>query len=193
MHTIPEVKINSASFSTIKNQFTSVSQPIIDMCFAVRQCSLNSQSLSLRLSTGCLHMPNFRSQSSPGWVHQQVFAIEIHRVTDLAKFLGKTSQNEDHQMGFLERTELAFSIVVSLLSFHSTHWLEKPWTKESIHFFLKGQSDTRIDIIRPVIMQIVPNAAGTAGAPTMPNLSELKSALLELGILLLELWHHRTL
>ena len=193
MHTIPEVKIKSASFSTMQNPSTSVSQPITDMRLAVQQCSLNRQSSSLRLSTGFLHMPNFRSPPSPGWVQQQVFAIERHRVTDLGKFLGKTSQNEDHQMGFLERIELAFSIAISLLSFHSTHWLEKPWTEESIHFFLKRQSDSRIDTMRPVIMRIVPIAAGTAVALTTPNLSEPKSALIELGILLLELWHHRTL
>lgn len=193
MYRIPAVKISAPSSSNTSSPFTSVYQPVTDMCLAIRQCSLNRQSLSLRLATGRLHMPSSGLPPGLGWVQTQVFTIDRNRVTDLGDFLDKTSQNENHQMGFSERTELALSIATSMLSFHSTQWLEKPWTKESIHFFLKGQSDIRIDPTRPVVMRVVPETAGNIGAPTIPSLSEPKAALLELGILLLELWHHRTL
>ena len=193
MSRMPAVKISSTSFLPGEPSFANVSQPVTDMCLAIRNCSMNRQSLSLRLATGRLHMPDFRPPAISGHMQAQAFTVDKLGVTNLSKFLSETSKDEDRQMGFLERTELAVSIAKSLLSYHSTQWLDEPWTKESVHFFLKGQSHTLIDTSRPVIIRIVSKAAQDSGPLPVPKFSEPKSALLELAILLLELWHHRTL
>jgi hypothetical protein len=197
-HLPPQVTFSGPLPSPAQGEAADEYQPLTNICLTIRQCSLNNPTPWFKVATGRLllpkpHIPKPYLLPNSGWVQTQVFAIDRHRVMNLANFLNKTSGDEEVQLGFSQRTELALCIATSMLSFQSTQWLEKPWTKDSIHFFLKGQSESVIDVNQPVVMRIVQDSTKNAVVTSQPTLSDPKSALLELGILLLELWHHRTL
>lgn len=86
---------------------------------------------------------------------------------------------------------LASKIASSLLQFSQTRWSSQAWAKDSIYFMMhpppKG-TDSLPDFSRAFVYAKIENSE-TGGV----NNAEPRSILLELGILLLEIWHQTAL
>ncbi|RDW93384.1 uncharacterized protein DSM5745_00706 [Aspergillus mulundensis] len=83
------------------------------------------------------------------------------------------------------RMLLALKLASNLLQLLQTQWLPKTWSKDMI-LFLRPQQ--RIDCTRPFISLTLDNEPIRTFAEVEPKL-----ALLDLGILLLEIWHNQSL
>jgi hypothetical protein len=97
-----------------------------------------------------------------------------------------------------DRMMLAANLASSLLQLQNTTWLGTCWTKSSVYFAEATaiQNQPRglgirgsIDTSRPFVLNTFPNSGHVQ--QIQPH-NDAKSALLELGIILLELWHETT-
>ena len=96
------------------------------------------------------------------------------------------------------RMLLALRLASNLLQLLQTQWLQSAWSKDMIYFLLRptggasnaSQNQLYIDFSRPFVSLTFDDSS--ASAPTQQNVDP-KVALLELGILLLEIWHGTTL
>ncbi|KAH8892764.1 hypothetical protein GQ53DRAFT_119164 [Thozetella sp. PMI_491] len=94
------------------------------------------------------------------------------------------------------RMRLALRLASSLLQLMQTSWLSHGWSKDLVFFLatppLSGNKFVKVDLDRPFVTRAFdgkPRALeGDSGKGIEP-----KAMLLELGILLLEIWHCRTL
>jgi hypothetical protein len=87
------------------------------------------------------------------------------------------------------RMMLALNLASSLLQLLQTRWLQSAWSKEVIYFPLQHNTQ-HVDVSRPFVPHSFDPALKTL--PPGPG-AEPKEALLELGIMLLEIWHEITL
>ena len=96
------------------------------------------------------------------------------------------------------RMLLALRLASNLLQLLQTQWLQSAWSKDVIYFLLRptggasnaSRNQLYIDFSRPFVSLTFDDSS--ASAPTQQNVDP-KVALLELGILLLEIWHGTTL
>ena len=91
-------------------------------------------------------------------------------------------------------TELALILASGMLQLSKTPWLTKVWTKKDVHFSkntsmaIEELRSRDIDITKPLIAKGFPQVSQPAMDTASPKL-----AVLELAILLLELWHGQTI
>ena len=102
----------------------------------------------------------------------------------------ETFLEEQRQMDPEDRVKLAVNLASSLLQYNLTPWLQRCWTKNAVHFFIQTRSVSGIDIEHPLIMRQFSNQTTEILNELPENDPEL--ALMELGILLLEVWNMRT-
>ena len=107
------------------------------------------------------------------------------RTMSLDKFLEGKRQIDPE-----DRIKLAVNLASSLLQYNLTPWLRKCWTKDAVHFFVQERSVSGIDIEHPLINKQFSDQANEILTEMPENDPEL--ALMELGILLLEIWSMRT-
>lgn len=91
------------------------------------------------------------------------------------------------------RMLLALRLASNLLQLLQTGWLQDTLSKDLVHFQLKPAVDNKqvkLDLDRPFVSLMVDHSTEKS---TRPGSVEPKVALLELGILLLEIWHESTL
>ena len=103
----------------------------------------------------------------------------------LEVFLG-----EQRQMDPEDRIKLAVNLASSLLQYNLTPWLRRCWTKNAVHFFVQTRTVSGIDIEHPLIMRHFSDQTNETLNELPENDPEL--ALMELGIMLLEIWNMRT-
>ncbi|RYP55195.1 hypothetical protein DL768_000189 [Monosporascus sp. mg162] len=92
------------------------------------------------------------------------------------------------------RMLLALRLVSSLLQLSQTRWLGHAWSKETVYFLLRPTSEEAkpsVDFSRAFVSAPIDGPEPGAAAHGMDT--EPKVVLLELGILLLEIWHQTTL
>ena len=94
------------------------------------------------------------------------------------------------------RMFLALKLSSNLLQLLQTQWLASPWSSDVISFLVRqhvaaksGSQEQNVDVSRPFISLVFDTA--TSSHPQQKV--EPKVVLLELGILLLEIWHEMTL
>lgn len=93
---------------------------------------------------------------------------------------------ERRQMEPDDRIKLAMNLASSILQYNLTPWLRRCWTKDAIHFFVQTRAVSGIDVEHPFILkQFCEQPNGTTHA--IPE-NDPELALMELGILLLEIW-----
>lgn len=97
---------------------------------------------------------------------------------------------ERRQMDPEDRITLAVNLASSLLQYNLTPWLRRCWTKYTVHFFVQRRTISGIDIGHPLILRHFSDHLNETRDELPDNDPEL--ALLELGILLLEIWNMRT-
>lgn len=85
------------------------------------------------------------------------------------------------------RMLLALRLASSLLQLLQTHWLERAWSKDVVYFLARPGAQAQVVLDRPFVQ------CTFGGIQTASCSIEPKVALLELGILLLEIWHKTTL
>lgn len=95
------------------------------------------------------------------------------------------------------RMQLSLRLASSLLQLLSTPWLTQAWCKDTVFFLLPdtpsiptshARQAAHVDLKRPLVVCSFSGGECPVVPPTEP-----KVALLELGILLLEIWHGTTL
>jgi hypothetical protein len=91
----------------------------------------------------------------------------------------------------------ALALSSNLLQLSRTHWLRVPWSKDVVNFLIKHCGTTKNSPYHPVelygpFISLTFDATAPASAGLTTQI-EPKKALLELGILLLEIWHETTL
>lgn len=85
------------------------------------------------------------------------------------------------------RMLLALRLASSLLQLLQTRWLERAWSKDVVFFLIRPGAQAHVFLNRPFVR------CAFGGMQTASGSIEPKVALLELGILLLEIWHKTTL
>ncbi|EEU40664.1 uncharacterized protein NECHADRAFT_76039 [Fusarium vanettenii 77-13-4] len=114
--------------------------------------------------------------------------------TTLAEFLRNTAQDEDARMGPILQTLLALNVVSSVLQLRPTAWCNTPWTSKTIKFPTKTNNGSPITICTPYVEQTFDTTMLQCHDCTSGlNTQAIKSTMLELAILLLEILHHRSL
>ncbi|CAN9280599.1 unnamed protein product [Alternaria alternata] len=93
------------------------------------------------------------------------------------------------------RMLLALKLASNLLQLLQTQWLHTGWSKELISFPVRTVQNPKtpdIDFTRPYVSSIFEHAK-LAANPAISSNVEPKVVMLELGIVLLEIWHEKTL
>ncbi|EAW21203.1 uncharacterized protein NFIA_063640 [Aspergillus fischeri NRRL 181] len=177
---------------------TNISPPkdLEDLCDSVQQARDGEHFLDLYLSQGgCLCY--YHKPFNVGALVDAI-ADSTEDIMSLEQILGKMEQpNESSAIirwTLNQRMALSFNIASSIMQLNSTPWLCFPLTCKSLYFTrrveLLSQRGTAqyADIPQPFIRQIffsgVKDSARCACNP--------RGSMLELGIILLELWHAKT-
>jgi hypothetical protein len=115
---------------------------------------------------------------------------DCQRIT-LKDVLSGTSNLRRTKLPLRPSMLLASKLASSLLQFSQTRWYGQAWCKDSIYFILHPVSEgiePLVDFNRPFVCAKI-EGIGINGVAN----AEPRSILLELGILLLEIWHQTTL
>jgi hypothetical protein len=106
----------------------------------------------------------------------------------------QSTDRPGHQIPLSTCSILALKLASNLLQLSQTPWLRGAWSSDMVFFPLRPGSDqdlhSRIDFGRPFI-----SSTFKESHPTIPSSSDVtpKEAFLELGIVLLEIWHQKTI
>ncbi|KAL6718529.1 hypothetical protein ACLMJK_004621 [Lecanora helva] len=123
-------------------------------------------------------------------------AVEVISLDRILQIVS-TSKDPANKWTWKQRMLLAYKLATSMLEFHSTPWLDGKWGKHAI-FFLRDQgcissdpsvlhASLKFEADRPFIScDVSTDPRSSSSTPSNP-----KACLLELGILLLEIWHVR--
>jgi hypothetical protein len=158
---------------------------VTNICRIIRQAQQEKQILLLRLAADGLERDE-HSERSP-----QPEATMYNSTTSLEKFFDDTMHDEDSRMTPKQQTMLALAVASSILQLHGTPWFVGPWTKRCFRFLIRSAKQPEIEINRPLVEQTMVYKDSNANDYT--STPDPKIALLELAILLLEIWHHKTL
>ncbi|KAG8166645.1 hypothetical protein KVR01_002334 [Diaporthe batatas] len=114
---------------------------------------------------------------------------EVAASTTLEQFLRRGCLDEEARMTPKQQTMLALDIAASLMQLRQTSWSPLPWTNRRIQFLISKQGE----VCGSFVEELIGNRTGNTPLDPRPQGSDPKEALLELAILLLEIWHHRPL
>ena len=95
----------------------------------------------------------------------------------------------------IQRMNLSFNLASSLLQLYSTPWLTESWAKRNIYFqHLESSSQAQNIVLafEPDRPFLVHRFSGAPAARSSPYMMEAKQQLLDLGIMLLEIRHERS-
>ena len=174
------------SFVTQRSRSSSPSKPAIatipNICEAIKEAGGSKRHISFALM-GKQPIGTISDHNPPGPELQK----EHNDVISLKEIL----QTQDTHLPWKFRMLLALRLASSLLQLLQTRWLERAWSKDVIFFLVRSGSvkaQTQVLLNRPFVRC-------TFSSTTIePHSSiEPKVTLLELGILLLEIWHKTTL
>jgi hypothetical protein len=116
--------------------------------------------------------------------------------TTLENFLEYSCLHEEARLTPKQQTLLALDIASSILQLRQTCWLMAPWNNKTIKFLISKTKMSKPSTLSgytvgPFVEQHL-NMTQSNPAVLFPE-PDPKTALLELAILLLEIWHHKTL
>lgn len=161
-----------------------------DLCAALKGAPYGQQPLNFHLSEDgdlqSTHLPEFPAKNETASSMSNDF-ITLDRIIQEEHSRKAASK----RWTLNQRMLLAYRLASSLLEFHTTPWLGEFWKKEGICFLYKAVPGASQDITayfdanEPFITRdFPPNPAEHGHRP-----QNAKWALLELGIMLLEVWH----
>ena len=173
-----------------------------DICRAIAQAKREQIFLQLYLLT---HQRLHYCHPVP--VQHALNSFQFICTTSLASLLTASSTTNDRsdKLPLKPRLLLALTLASTLIQLNATPWLGNTWSKHSIYFSTQPSNDptldkhplhpSRIDLTRPFLVQSFnnpPTALSLTNTPT-PHPTDPRQMILELGIMLLELWHETSL
>jgi len=171
---------SKATSSPLRPEITAIG----DICKAITSANINKQHIVFadqKLGTIC----------TDETIRYKIQCVETMTLRDL--FSVANAPRWGPILPWKFRMVLALRLASSLLQLLQTKWLQNTWSKDMVYFQLQpGSTDTNLllDLGQPFVsLTLDPSSAeSTQLEPVEP-----KIALLELGILLLEIWHEVTL
>ena len=168
--------------SFVSHRTSSPSTPAIDsiasICTAIKEAAGSQRRVSFALVG---NRPIGTISDGAPLAHQ--LQDEHNDVISLKEIL----QTERTPLPWKFRMLLAVRLASSLLQLLQTRWLDHAWSKDAVFFLVPPGSQAQILLNRPFVR------CTFGGMRTASHSVEPKVALLELGILLLEIWHKMTL
>ncbi|KAK7728333.1 hypothetical protein SLS63_006781 [Diaporthe eres] len=154
-------------------------EPISNICDSAMSALKKEYLLRLHLMADALSLVNGTREARR----------EVAQSTNLEQFLRRGCLDEDARMTPKQQTILALDIAASLLQLRQTHWSLFPWTNKRIQFLFSKQGE----LWGPFVEELIDKKTGKTPVTPSPQGPDPKEALLELAILLLEIWHHKPL
>ncbi|KAL8915411.1 MAG: hypothetical protein Q9172_006889 [Xanthocarpia lactea] len=183
-HNVPTVAFNLLRLDPLRKA------QVQDLCAILTGTLSSDEPLKLYLSergslSACYQLSESQTQDHMSHSPAGTVSLEsiIQRAYDSREYSMRWSLNQ--------RMLLAYRLASSLLQFHSTLWLRGSWDKRSICFSHNGPLNTSdseaftFDADSPFIIHDFQSTP----VPDAGDQSNAKAPLLDLGILLLEIWH----
>ena len=156
------------------------SRKIADMCLEVCRMYHATETLKLYVHPSCtIHQSHSASTQHPPAAHSDAVTLKELLSQNLRLFPRRC-------------TELALILASALLQFSETPWCATYWTKDGVYFTKKDPSIPTqnlqmgdVDITRPLTVK----AFQRLPSSNNQDVSKPTKATLELGILMLEIWH----
>ncbi|PYI34513.1 hypothetical protein BP00DRAFT_465516 [Aspergillus indologenus CBS 114.80] len=161
-----------------QNKSVRLPQQVADLCRLMQRVHSSKISIQLYLS----RRAEFLYMDAPGTLLKATETAYPSTIT-LKDMLSQMQQQGSPmpRLTVYQKLALSLRIASSILQLHSTPWLEAPLTSSSIRFMCDAVSFVHIP--QPFIVRRLADQSHVA-----PSCSA-KSSLLELGIILLEIWH----
>ena len=167
--------------SFVSHRTPSPSKPAIDsvasICTAIKEAAGSQR----RISFALVGNRPIGTISDSAVTHQP--QGEPNDVISLKEIL----ETEGTPLPWKFRMLLAVRLASSLLQLLATSWLDHAWSKDAVFFLIQPGTQAQILLNRPFVR------CTFGGMRTTSQSIEPKVALLELGILLLEIWYKTTL
>lgn len=154
-------------------------EPISNICDSAMTAFKNDYLLRLHLMADALSLANEATEARR----------EVAISTTLEQFLRRGCQDEDARMTPKQQTILALDIAASVLQLQQTRWSLSPWTNKRIQLLLSKQGD----FWGPFVEELIDKRTSKTPPGLTSQGPDPKETLLELAILLLEIWHHKPL
>jgi len=165
---------------------SSCRQKVNNLCHIAKEAWKKGELLQLELGASALTMA---THEPAGARMTASFDTITAAATTLETLLSHDPRQVSEWLTPRRQTILALEVASSILQFQQTHWLSSPWSSQTIRFaVLHGKKPT----LSAFIEQDLDTRRGLA-PPMAPSGLEPQMAILELSILLLEIWHRRTI
>lgn len=150
---------------------------IIDICQRAKEAQLLKQILALELAADILALQNQAKET------QRICTVSV----TLADVLDSATE-EREKMTPKQKTLLALSLAASVLQLRETYWCDSPWSSKAIKFIT--QPSGGLSTHDPLVEQTIRPSIAAQPAPAT---SGPKPILLELAIMLLEIYEQKSL
>ncbi|KAF6234026.1 hypothetical protein HO173_007856 [Letharia columbiana] len=168
--------------SFVSQRASSPSKPAIasvaSICAAIKEAGGSQRRISFALVG---NQPIGTISDNASLAHQ------LQEEPNDAISLKEILQAEGTPLPWKFRMLLALRLASSLLQLLQTCWLDRAWSKDVVFFLVRPGAQAEVFLNRPFVR------CPFGGLRTASRSIEPKVALLELGILLLEIWHKTTL
>ena len=170
------------SFVPQRSRSSSPSRPpiasVASICAAIKEAGGSQRRISFALV----------GDQPIGTVSDDIpLAHQLREESSDAISLKDILQAEGTPLPWKFRMLLALRLASSLLQLLQTRWLDRAWSKDVVFFLAHPGAQAQVYYNRPFVQCTFGDVRKASGS------IEPKVALLELGILLLEIWHKRTL
>ena len=200
-------KTPTVTFSSIDDDLMRPpAKEVKDICITITQATQEQRPLKWYLMAQqrlqrlhCCHIDHHHAHTYP--------PLQFARTVSLANLLkaSATTTDRSKKLPLRPRLFLALTLASTLVQLNATPWLGALWSKESIRFLVRTPSrqasagkelcqeidPSQIDLKTPLITEEFPNVSHAS--TTAYDQPEPRRMILELGIMLLELGHERTL
>ena len=159
---------------------------VISICQEVHEAPEPHSVLEFQLISN--HLRHVQDQERNHLPHD---SRDYHATTSLDEFLANSFDDEDRHMEWSQRALLALTLPCCILQMHDTNWIQRALTKSQVNFFGVLTEGFRLDVSKPMIVQQVPLPESRSAFTDSATM--WKETLVELAVLLLELWHQKPL
>ncbi|KAI0459542.1 hypothetical protein F5B21DRAFT_455242 [Xylaria acuta] len=152
---------------------------VINVCVKAREASSSGIVLTLKATGNELSHKDGTISQKKSYSAQK----------SLNTFLQDNFRDEDARLTPKQQTMLSLDVAASVLQLHETSWCQSPFDSSAIQLLFHHSIYTQKVTSEPFVEQLFQDTRMSHTALQGPN---PKLALLELAILLLEIWHHKT-
>jgi len=196
-----ETLINTDHYPASVLAATTILTPVLDtgppenrsLCHSARKCWESGHILRLQLAADALTV------SGETWAFQELIMPNITAKLPLEKFLSHSRHREAIRLTPKQQALFALDVASSVLQHSQTRWLAAPWSSKDIQLITSTDHRGRSILASPIVGVFVQKAihqpapqllqsaplGQTPNGPLGPH-----EVLLELAILLLEIWNH---